>query len=144
MSSRTNGYPPSPPWGISTANSLQSPTPDYMPGPRADVTGSVFQKVKAWCGATSPGLSTLLERVWHATGTPGKILYPVLGGQGSPPREKKSRHSWMKAGQGVCERRHSCPESGMCREKGLLSSPMMGRSGVGMGGLGEGPADAEG
>ena len=72
----------------------------------------------------------------------GKILYPVLGGQGSPAREK-SRHSWMKVGQGVCEKRHSCPESGMCGEDGLLSSPMMGE-GVGMGGLGEGPADAEG
>ena len=84
MSSRTNGYPPSPPWGISTANSLQSPTPDYMPGPRADVTGSVFQKVKAWCGATSPGLSTLL---WGSVG-PRTFLparpAPVMAGQHVP------------------------------------------------------------
>lgn len=37
----------------------------------------------------------------------------------------------MKAGQGVCEKRHSCPESGMCREEGLISSSMMGGEGRG-------------
>ena len=54
-------------------------------------------------------------RYWKHFGT---ALYPVLGGQGALPGKRRAGVHWMKVA-GVCEKRHSCPESAMCREEGL-------------------------
>lgn len=73
----------------------------------------------------APGLAGLSAEVWvllrearGATGNTGKAIYLVLGGQGSPPREKKSRNSSAEGGVGVRKKRPSCPESSMCGEEG--------------------------
>lgn len=73
----------------------------------------------------APGLAGLRTEVWAllrevrgATGNTGKAIYLDLGGQGSPPREKKSRNASAEGGVGVRKKRPSCPESSMCGEEG--------------------------
>lgn len=38
-----------------------------------------------------------------------KDTYLILGGQGSPPREKKSKNWSDEGGARVCRKRHACP-----------------------------------
>lgn len=73
-------------------------------------------------------------RYWKHFGT---ALYPVLGGLGSTPREKKSRRSLDESGRGVREEAF-LPREWHVQRGGAVSSSMLG------GGLGEVPVDAEG
>lgn len=98
MSGRTNGHSPSPPWGLSTANSLQSPTPDYKPGPRVRCHRLSLSEVQilVWgylCWAEhSPGESSACQ--WNTKDTlssPGRLGEPSQGkeeqaflGEGGP------------------------------------------------------------